>query len=143
MSRPGDESLTVALTQVLDEVSRRVGAITAGRGLSLEQWLVLHGLAVHGAGPMRDLVARTRLDDSTLTRVVDRLATLGLVYREADPTDRRRVLVSASARGRALHDELAPDVEDAERELAGDADSPALRALRTYLHAPDGVRPRG
>ncbi|GAA4750112.1 MarR family transcriptional regulator [Actinomycetospora chibensis] len=75
---------------------------------------------VHGARAMRGLVAETRLDDSTLTRVVDRLATLGLVYREADPADRRRVLVAAGARGRALHDRLAPAVEDAERSLLDD-----------------------
>ncbi|PVZ04602.1 MarR family transcriptional regulator [Actinomycetospora cinnamomea] len=111
------ESLAAVLTRALDEVSRRVEEITGPEGLSLAQWLVLHGLAVHGPRAMRELVAETCLDDSTLTRVVDRLTTLGLVYREADPSDRRRVLVTAGARGAALHDRLAPAVEEAEREL--------------------------
>lgn len=133
MSPPGAESLTGVLTRALDEVSRRVEAVTAAQGLSLDQWLVLHGLATHGAHHMRDLVARTRLDDSTLTRVVDRLAALGLVYREADPTDRRRVLVSVADRGRVLHRELATAVEDAERAVLDDPDSPALVALRAHL----------
>lgn len=116
-----DESLAAALTRALDEVSRRVEEVTGAEGLALAPWLVLRALAVDGAQVMRELVAGTRLDDSTLTRVVDRLAALGLVYREADPTDRRRVLVAVSDRGRALHGRLAPAVVAAERELL-DAD---------------------
>ena len=127
-----DDSLTVALVHALDEVTRRVEEITTGEGLSLDQWLVLHRVAVAGDQAMRDLVAGTRLNDSTLTRVVDRLAALGLVFREADPTDRRRVRVAISARGRTVHERLAPAVVDAERRLLTE-DASALLALLTRL----------
>ena len=123
----------MVLTQALDEVSRRVEEVTAGEGLALEQWLVLRRLAAHGDQAMRDLVADTRLNDSTLTRVVDRLAALGLVYREADPVDRRRVRVTLSTRGRAVHQRLAPAVADAERDLT---DDPALLAALARLARP-------
>jgi len=125
--------LTVVLTQALDEVSRRVEEVTSGEGLSLEQWLVLRRLAAHGDQAMRDLVADTRLNDSTLTRVVDRLASLGLVYREADPVDRRRVRVTLSARGRSVHERLAPAVAEAERDMT---DDPALLAALARLARP-------
>ena len=82
---------------------------------------------------MRDLVADTRLNDSTLTRVVDRLASLGLVYREADPVDRRRVRVTLSVRGRAAHERLAPAVAEAERDMT---DDPALLAALARLARP-------
>ena len=131
-----DDSLTVALVHALDEVTRRVEEITTGEGLSLDQWLVLHRVAVAGDQAMRDLVAGTRLNDSTLTRVVDRLAALGLVFREADPTDRRRVRVAISARGRTVHERLAPAVEDAERRLLSDDASPSLIASLTRLARP-------
>jgi MarR family transcriptional regulator, organic hydroperoxide resistance regulator len=127
-----DDSLTVALVHALDEVTRRVEEITGDEGLSLDQWLVLRRVAVAGDQAMRDLVAGTRLNDSTLTRVVDRLAALGLVFREADPTDRRRVRVSASERGRVLHERLAPAVSDAERRLLAD-DAPELLASLARL----------
>jgi MarR family transcriptional regulator, organic hydroperoxide resistance regulator len=130
---PDGAPLTVVLTQALDEVSRRVEEVTAGEGLSLEQWLVLRRLAAHGDQAMRDLVADTRLNDSTLTRVVDRLAALGLVYREADPVDRRRVRVTLSARGRAVHERLAPAVAEAERDMT---DDPALLAALARLARP-------
>jgi DNA-binding MarR family transcriptional regulator len=129
----GVPSLVVALTQALDEVTRRVGEVTALEGLGVDQWLVLRRLAGHGGQAMRDLVADTRLDDSTLTRVVDRLAALGAVYREADPTDRRRVRVALSTRGRAVHDRLAPLVEDVERRLLRGLDPIALVATLSRL----------
>jgi DNA-binding MarR family transcriptional regulator len=46
--------------------------------------------------------------------------------READPTDRRRVRVAMSARGRTVHERLAPAVEDAERRLLDDPQATAL-----------------
>ncbi|WP_433029539.1 MarR family winged helix-turn-helix transcriptional regulator [Actinomycetospora sp. CA-053990] len=128
-----DDSLTVALVHALDEVTRRVEEITTGEGLSLDQWLVLHRVAVAGDQAMRDLVAGTRLNDSTLTRVVDRLAALGLVFREADPTDRRRVRVAISARGRTVHERLAPAVVDAERRLLDDPQATALLSVVARL----------
>lgn len=130
-------SLVVALTQALDEVTRRVGEITAAEGLSVEQWLVVRRLAEHGDQAMRDLVAGTRLNDSTLTRVVDRLAAIGAIYREADPTDRRRVRVTLSARGRATHDRLWPSVEDVERGLLEGLDAAAVVTSLRQLGATD------
>jgi DNA-binding MarR family transcriptional regulator len=130
-------SLVVALTQALDEVTRRVGEITAAEGLSVEQWLVVRRLAEHGDQAMRDLVADTRLNDSTLTRVVDRLAAIGAIYREVDPTDRRRVRVTLSVRGRATHDRLWPAVEDVERRLLQGLDAAAVVTSLRQLGATD------
>ncbi len=129
-------SLVVALTQALDEVTRRVEEITATEGLGVEQWLVVRRLAEHGDQAMRDLVAGTRLDDSTLSRVVDRLAAVGALYREADPADRRRVRVALSARGRELHERLAPSVEDAERRLLDGLDAADVVAALVRLGHP-------
>jgi DNA-binding MarR family transcriptional regulator len=42
------------------------------------------------------------LQPPTLTKVVDRMVSANLVLRRADETDRRRVLVFASDRGRQL-----------------------------------------
>jgi DNA-binding MarR family transcriptional regulator len=42
-----------------------------------------------------------------VTRMMDRLAQLGLIVREKDRRDRRRILVRRTPRGVALFDELA------------------------------------
>lgn len=133
-------SLTVALNQALDQVSQRVEEITVREGLSLQQWMVLRQLAERGDQAMGDLVRATRFNDSTLTRIVDRLATRGWIYREVDPTDRRRVRVSLSARGRALHQRLAPSVEERERALVDAlACCPSLIESLAQLGDPDGA----
>lgn len=134
------ESLLTALTQAFDEVSRRVEQVTAGEGLSLEQWLVLRQLAEHGRQAIRELVAGSRIDDSSLTRIVDRLAEAGAVHRDADPTDRRRVLVSFTARGRAVHDRLARRIEQVECRLLDaldDSDPATLIASLAQLGSRD------
>ncbi|SEP02059.1 MarR family winged helix-turn-helix transcriptional regulator [Trujillonella endophytica] len=53
------------------------------------------------AGPLRatDLVVRLGLDKSTVSRQVSSLVDLGLVSREADPTDGRAQVLTPSAEG--------------------------------------------
>jgi DNA-binding MarR family transcriptional regulator len=53
------------------------------------------------AGPLRatDLVVRLGLDKSTVSRQVASLVELGLVRREADPTDGRAQVLTPSAEG--------------------------------------------
>lgn len=72
-----------------------------------------------------ELGARLRLDSGTLTPLLKRLEARGLVERHRDPDDERRVLVSATAEGSALQDELA--------------DVPLSLATRTGLTLEDGI----
>ena len=51
---------------------------------------------------MRDLAARLGLAESTVTRLVDRLETAGLVRRRASEPDRRVVLAELTPQGRRL-----------------------------------------
>jgi DNA-binding MarR family transcriptional regulator len=55
------------------------------------------------AGPLRatDLVVRLGLDKSTVSRQVSSLVELGLVSREADPSDGRAQVLTPSAEGAA------------------------------------------
>ncbi|MCB0967180.1 MAG: MarR family transcriptional regulator [Ilumatobacter sp.] len=54
-----------------------------------------------------ELGERLRLDSGTLTPLLKRLEARGLVRRHRDPADERRVLVSATAAGDELQDELS------------------------------------
>lgn len=109
---PGISTRLVALAarRVYDHVE----AALASEDVSAEQWRVLDYLHQHGGCTMSHLAAATSLNGSTLTRIVDRLTMSALAYRNADPTDRRRVLVHLSSRGRALTRRLRPRVLEAE-----------------------------
>ncbi|MEJ7838809.1 MAG: MarR family transcriptional regulator [Thermomicrobiales bacterium] len=75
--------------------------------LTLQQALALG--AIVRLGPdvdMGQLSETTMLAPSTMTSVVDRLLKRDLVNRYAHPTDRRRVLVSATRNGTYLYNEM-------------------------------------
>ena len=72
-----------------------------------------------------ELGERLRLDSGTLTPLLKRLETRGLIERHRDDADERRVLVSATSEGDALQDRLA--------------DVPMSLAVRTGMTPEDGV----
>lgn len=75
-----------------------------GLGASDSQFMTL--LQTYGPLTPRQLTEHTGLTSGTVTGVIDRLEGLGLITRQADPTDRRKVLVTPSVE--AIQEKLAP-----------------------------------
>ncbi|MDV6012428.1 MarR family transcriptional regulator [Haloechinothrix sp. LS1_15] len=109
--------LAELLTRAEHEVSRRLGAALDAEGLTLPQWRVLALLADGSGHTMRDIAEHAMLPAATLTRVIDRLVEVNLIYRRGDIADRRRVLVYLSARGKNLYRNLAATLEREEEAL--------------------------
>jgi MarR family transcriptional regulator, lower aerobic nicotinate degradation pathway regulator len=125
----------------------RVTSHTAERDLDLTgaQLFVLRELAADSNISIRELSERTVTDPSSASVVVSRLVERGLVSRQRDPKDRRKSVLSVSARGHKLL-ARAPEPYQAkliERLRALPASQ--LRQLRLGLAALlDGsVQPRG
>jgi MarR family transcriptional regulator, organic hydroperoxide resistance regulator len=71
-------------------------------GLTLPQAIILLALDANGGRSiMSDLASLTQQSAGTLTGIVDRLITAGLVERERDEEDRRVVWVRLTETGRA------------------------------------------
>src|SRR3546814_10727209 len=89
-------------------LTRAYAPLLGAHDLTYPQYLTLLALW-SGSEPMSvgDLGDRLRLDSGTLTPLLKRLEAAGLVSRLRDPADERRVLVSVTAAGDALQDELA------------------------------------
>jgi DNA-binding MarR family transcriptional regulator len=116
--------------------------------LTLTQGSVLAELVRGGPRRMSALADLEGVRMPSMTDVVRRLERLGLVAREADPADRRAVLVRVSDEGRRFYDELRVAREEFLRERlavldpgerdAIDAAIPALRRLldpgQTHKH---------
>ncbi|MBO0843201.1 MAG: MarR family transcriptional regulator, partial [Nocardioides sp.] len=82
--------------------------LLAGTGLTYPQYLVM--LVLWEADEPLSVTAlggRLRLDSGTLTPLLKRLEAAGLVERERDPDDERRVLVGLTAEGRDLEEQVA------------------------------------
>ena len=71
-------------------------------GLTGPQLWALWELGRSGAMALKDLAARMHLDSSTVTGIVDRLASKDLVVRNPDGADRRRVSLVLTDRGKEL-----------------------------------------
>lgn len=85
---------------------------------TLEEWRVLKILSDGHGHIMTEVADFAMLPAPTLTKLIDRLVSDGLVYRRADERDRRRVLAYLSAAGRARYERLAALLSAAEARLA-------------------------
>lgn len=96
--------------QVVDEVMQNLRRIVKALqeysssvekqfGLTGPQLWALWELNRRGPMSLKALAERMHLDPSTVTGVVDRLQRKGLVSREADPADRRRVVLDLTPEG--------------------------------------------
>jgi DNA-binding MarR family transcriptional regulator len=118
---------TLAMLPVLRQwVTARVQWAGADLGLSLRQYAALHGIR-EGCRAPGELARLWQVTPAVITGVVDRLEQRGLVRRELDPTDRRRLRLALTEAGlaasgeveRALTDDLAAQLATASpRELA-------------------------
>jgi DNA-binding MarR family transcriptional regulator len=87
------------------------------------------------ADPMtsRDLGEKTQLDSATLTGIIDRLETQGLVVRREHPDDRRAILVALTDSGKETAGKISILVADANREFLKDLSETDQSALRRFL----------
>jgi DNA-binding MarR family transcriptional regulator len=101
---PGQSGLFTRLSRVgllLDAFQHRC---LDGHGLRFVDFSVLRVLQLSGALSPSELAELTLRSTGGMTQIVDRLASAGLVGRTPDPTDRRRVVVGLTPKGRRLVD---------------------------------------
>ncbi len=98
-----DNQLCFALYDASRAVVRAYGPLLDEIGLTYPQYLTMLVLWERDAPmSMGDLGARLHLDSGTLTPLVRRPVQLGVVERQRDPADERRVLVSLTDQGARL-----------------------------------------
>ena len=91
------------------------------------------GLLADGPAAPTRLAERLGLTTGAMTKVLDRLESGSYVYRGADPADRRRIVVTATAEGLAeIGRRYAPVGEAFARRFAGYTDD-ELRAVLKFM----------
>jgi MarR family transcriptional regulator, organic hydroperoxide resistance regulator len=114
-----DDEIAFALGSASRAVTRRYRDLLATMRLTYPQYLVMLLLWEREDRTIRELGDRLALHSGTLSPLVRRLVTAGLVEERRDEVDRRAVRVSLSEAGRALRPE-------AERVAAGMAEAMGL-----------------
>jgi DNA-binding MarR family transcriptional regulator len=97
--------------------------------LTMPQLKVLVTLEQTGASAGQELARRTGAALPTLTGIVDRLVTAGLVQRREDPRDRRVRLVELTPKGTETLRRLISDGEERVRGLLRRLDLPGLQIV--------------
>lgn len=123
-------STSLAMTKVYKPLLDRLG-------LTYPQFLVMMALWEHDPRSVGELGDQLFLDSGTLTPLLKRMETSGLLQRERARDDERRVLVSLTEQGRALRQQAVAvplEIACAAQATLGDAAD-----LRTRLH---GLRGR-
>ena len=123
---------------------RRQRAALEGYGVTPSQFLLLQGLADSGA---RQAVTQAGLaqhcgaDVMMTSQLVRELERLGLVRREAHPSDSRALALALTTRGRQRLDRAAPAIVAAEQAFFG-ALGADLEAFAGALRLLGGEKPR-
>ena len=132
-----DRRLQDQLGHIIASVSRQLEEELEERlrpdGVPIEQVRVLEVLAKEGRGCfMREIADAALVDPPTMTKIIDRMVSGGLVFRSPSPNDRRLVVINLAPAGKALHARVGGVVADQEtrlaQQLAGDK-AEELRAL--------------
>jgi DNA-binding MarR family transcriptional regulator len=80
-----------------------------------------------------ELGVRTDLDSATLTGILDRLESAGLVERLPNPDDRRAILVHLTKKGRETGLQVMKFMEEANKEFIRGLSADEEKALRGTL----------
>ena len=134
-----DEQLCFALYSASRAVTRAYAPLLQPLGLTYPQYLVLLVLWQRDGASVKQLGERLALDSGTLTPLLQRLASQGLVERRRGDDDERVVRVHLTAAGRALRSKARKiPMELACRagyDLASDGSVRDLARLRDELTA--------
>lgn len=102
-----DEQFCFALYSASHAVTKTYKPLLDQLGLTYPQYLVMLVLWEHDAILVKEIGARLFLDSGTLTPLLKRLESNGLVERKRDPHDERQVRISLSSTGRQLRTRAA------------------------------------
>jgi DNA-binding MarR family transcriptional regulator len=118
-----------------DAMERELAA--NGHDLTLSQYITLKKLH-YGTASASELAQAAELNPGAMTRLLDRLEAVGLVQREAHPSDRRALRIVLTERGKSIWPDLEACADRVrERALVGldqDQRTELVRMLE-HVHA--------
>ncbi len=103
------------LAVVANRVSQSVGRLfEADFNIQMPEWRILMVLYAYGILVFNEVVERTSMDKARVSRAQRRLADLGMIVTTSDPSDRRKLILALTPRGRKMCADILPKA--AERE---------------------------
>lgn len=132
-----EEDVYLSLLRTVERLSRGVAETLAAADLTPTQYnalRILRGAGDAGAS-CTEVSDRMVTKDSDVTRLLDRLEGRGLISREREAADRRRVVARITDEGLRLLAELDGPVADIHRRQLGHLGDKQLETLAKLLKA--------
>ncbi|AAZ54918.1 MarR family transcriptional regulator [Thermobifida fusca] len=126
-----ENQVCFALTIAARNVVALYRPVLAPLGLTHPQYLVMLALWQYAPVSVKELATLLELDSATLSPLLKRLEAAGLVRRERNPDDERRLMVTLTPAGREMQ-EKARDIPERMMRLLG-MDPEELRHLNAVL----------
>lgn len=96
-----DQYLPYLLARASAQISAQFHEQVKAAGLTVTQWRVLATLSDQTKMPVGQLAVATLTEQSTLTKMLDRMQSDGLITRALCVSDKRRILISSTRAGKA------------------------------------------
>ena len=109
--RDFDHSLPMALMRARESVMKTFIPHLRAHDLSAQQWRVLRALYESDGLEMTEISKSCFLLMPSLTRIVQKLSSRGLVLRRVSTKDQRRSIISLTEQGDKLFQLIAPETE--------------------------------
>lgn len=128
-----EECVSFLLGKAYQQVNAAAKRRLLPYGVTPVQYAVLNVLWQRDAQSGAELGERLQLDSATMTGVLDRLVSAGLIERQADATDRRINRVVLTAPGRSLQQPLDQAMDGLNAEIFGQLGAEDAERLRAVL----------
>jgi len=113
-----DDSIFFKLVRVVNLTARPfVESVGRAHRLTLNEWRVMLFLASRPGSAAQDIVGHTGLDKMTVSRALAGLQRRGRLVRREDPRDKRRALLTLSAAGRRVYEQIGVGGKAREQQL--------------------------
>jgi DNA-binding MarR family transcriptional regulator len=128
-------SVILELQRATHATLQRLASELAGLGLTASDLNALGNLADGAARTVSELGAAVGTKPATMTGVLDRLESRGLITRAARPGDRRAVVIQLTRDGVKAAARVRRAMDDLERRALADLPAGALDGARAVLRA--------
>lgn len=116
-------------------VRKRLDAVLGGHGLTTIQYTALTSLARHPGMTSAALARYSFVAPQTMAQLVGTLEERGWIDRGPDPASRRRQLLTLTAAGRTLLEDLRDSVAAVEQRMVAGMDDGDLAVVRSALRS--------
>lgn len=106
------DSVLISLRRIIQAIDLHSRQLVRQHGITTPQLIILKQIQENQAITVSQLANQVSLKQATVTDILNRLERKGLVQREKDTNDRRRVLVQETQAGKKLLDAAPSPLQD-------------------------------